>query len=549
MKRTYSIVAVALTFAVASLIFFGGGVDTAFAASIPMLQHAPLVRAADLADILHHYTPHFAATAAVIRVQLDDLKKRAMEKLAEIKDDTAPDAARTIEGEHEALLAEIKAKQDELAAAEAEEADAARNNPSPTQAAEVATAARAADILDIGTRAGMDASVIQDAIRANVTVDAFRVRAFDHMAGQADQSRTSPARVRVDERDTRRAARIEALAYGLGAPLPASGPSAAARSLMGDGLIAIAAEAVNHRGMPRNARETEEVFTRAAHTTSDFPNLMSGAINRVLEARYALATPIYRSIARRRDFRDFRPTTSLKIGDFPMLKPVLEDGEIKYGTFSEGAEQISVLSYGRAISISRQLMINDDLGAIADLLSSYGSMVALFEEITFFSSAFNANLADGKTVFHAGHNNLAGTAAAIDVDAVSLGRAAMAKQKSLEGNPMLSNKPAIIMTGPDRITSAEKLVASITPATLANVNIFSGRLTPMDTAQISDLSWYLFPNPELGSNYRWGYLDGFTAPRVRIENPFGRQGMAMSVEHDFGCGAVDYRFGYKNAGA
>jgi hypothetical protein len=28
----------------------------------------------------------------------------------------------------------------------------------------------------------------------------------------------------------------------------------------------------------------------------------------------------------------------------------------------------------------------------------------------------------------------------------------------------------------------------------------------------------------------------------------GRQGMAMSVEHDFGCGAVDYRFGWKNPG-
>ncbi|NEK55386.1 Clp protease ClpP, partial [Rhizobium leguminosarum] len=178
-------------------------------------------------------------------------------------------------------------------------------------------------------------------------------------------------------------------------------------------------------------------------------------------------------------------------------------------------------SYARAIAVSRQLMINDDLGAIQDMLSSYGSTVALFEEITFYSSALNAKLADGQTVFHASHNNLAGAGAAIDVTTVSNGRAAMAKQKSLDDNPLLSNSPSIILTGPDTITAAEMLVASITPATAQTVNIFSGRLTPIDTAQIAGNPWYLFPNPEAGSNYRWGYLEGYEAPRVRIENPFG----------------------------
>jgi hypothetical protein len=46
-----------------------------------------------------------------------------------------------------------------------------------------------------------------------------------------------------------------------------------------------------------------------------------------------------------------------------------------------------------------------------------------------------------------------------------------------------------------------------------------------------------------------GYLEGAEAPRVRTEEAFGQQGMAMSLEHDFGMGAVDYRGGYKNPGA
>jgi hypothetical protein len=538
MKRTYGFVAVALAFAVASVIFFGASTEV-FAA-----QHPAHLVTSGLADWVSGHAHHFAISLAAMRANLLDLTARAAAKLTEIKDDTAPDAARAIQTEHASLIEEIRKLQADIATEEATEAS--RNQPATLPSPEAAASTRAADILDMGTRAGIPVATIQDAIRNNVTIDAFRSQAFDHLAGQTTP--TSPGRVLTDEGDNRRNARIEALAYRLGAPLPATGPSAAARGYMEDGLVAIAAATVEHRGVPRNVRQIEEIFTRAAHTTSDFPLIMSGAINRTLEARYLMAQPTYRGIARQRNFRDFRPHTSLKIGDFPMLKQVLEDGEIKYGTLTEGAETLQVLSYARALSVSRQLMINDDLGAIQEALASYGSIVALFEEITFYSSAFNGKLSDGNTVFHASHNNLAAVAAAIDVDPVSLGRASMAKQKSLDGNPLMANRPAIILTGPDTLTAAEKLVMNITPITVAAVNIFSGRLTPIDTAQIADKSWYLFPDPAAGSNYRWGYLDGYEAPRVRIENPFGRQGMVMSVEHDFGCGAVDYRYGFKNAG-
>lgn len=540
--RNLGFLAVAMTLAVATLLFFGGA-DIAAAANSG--SHTAGFAGMSIHDFMASATPHFALSIVAMRSSLAELTARAATKLAEITDDTAPEAARAIEADHAKILADIKKLQDDIAAKEQEDGDITR--AAPIASPDAMAAARAANILDIGTRAGMEVAVIQEAIRSNGTVEAFRVRAFDHMAARAETSRTSPARVITDERETRRTARAEALAYRLGAPIPTAGPSAAARAYMQDGLVAIAAESVEHRGIPRNSREVEEIYTRAAMTTSDFPIIMESAVNRTLEGRYALAQPTYRRIARQRNFRDFRPHTIIKTGDFPMLTQVLEDGEIKFGKLTEGKETLQVASYARGIAVSRQLMINDDLGAIQDMLSSYGSTIALFEEILFYSQAFNGKLADGKNVFDATHNNL-GAAAAIDVDPVSLGRAAMSKQKTLDGNPMLENKPSIIMTGPDRITSAEKLIASITPATVQNVNIFSGRLTPMDTAQISDNSWHLFADPSTGSNYRWGYLEGYEAPRVRLDTPFGRQGMAMTVEHDFGCGAVDYRYGYKNPG-
>lgn len=484
--------------------------------------------------------------------KLRDLEARAAAKLAEIKDDTAADQVRTIETEHEAILKEIAEVRTAIDAKADEDDDDEELTPP-------ANASRAADIVGIAAMAraqGVDLSTEDEqlAIRTNVEPAAFRAQMFDRLAARSSAHPTNPARtparIQQDAQETRRNAMTEALSYRMGAPIPQAGPSAPAREFMERGLIDIAATCIGYRGgLVMNARQIDEIFTRATHTTSDFPIIFEASINRTLEGRYALAQPTYRRIARRRDFRDFRPATTVKLGDFPMLEKVLESGEIKYGTFNEGKETVQAFSYGKALRVTRQMLINDDLGAIADLLSSYGDTVALFEEITFYAQAFNANLSDGKSVFHADHGNLAASGTVIDVTNVGKGRAAMSKQKSAGGNPLLSNPARTLLVGPDKLTEAEMLVASITPATMANVNIFSGRLDPVETGQITGNNWYLFPPTEVGSNYRWGYLDGYTAPRVRTDEPFGVQGFAMSVEHDFGVGATDFRFGWKNPGA
>ncbi|MFT0892947.1 prohead protease/major capsid protein fusion protein [Pseudochelatococcus sp. G4_1912] len=390
-------------------------------------------------------------------------------------------------------------------------------------------------------------------IRSGSSVEAFRAALLDHLVAkeqEAPTNNTVRAQVGTDEIEKRRASMTEALSYGLGAPVPHAGPSEGARQYMARGLVDLAADTVGFRGgRMLNARQIDDIFTRASHTTSDFPIIFEGAINRALEQRYALAQPTFRRFAKKRNFRDFRPDTTVKLGDFPLLKKVMEGGEIKYGTFNEGKEQVQAFSYAIALRVTRQMLINDDLGAISELLASYGASVALFEEMTFYSTAFNSKLADGKDVFHADHNNLASAGTVIDVDNVGKARAAMSKQKSTEGNPLLANPPKILLTGPDKLTEAEKLLASITPATVSNVNMFSGRLEPLESSQLLGNAWYLLADPAFGSNYRWGYLEGYEAPRVRMDEPFGQQGFAMSVEHDFGCGATDFRFAYKNPGA
>lgn len=460
-------------------------------------------------------------------------KVTAVTAAEEDNPDAGEEAQAAAENEAEAEVAE---DDQDGAGDDAGEADADAAEP---------LSADAVAILHICARKGVPTDRALGMIERGLTC----AQATAELQGASTQmtikNRAPRATIQRDERTTRRNGMTDALVAQMQGKREVTGPAVA---YMGMSIIEMAAASVGHRGAIRSWGEKEQVLMQAMHTTSDFPAIFENALNKQLQEKYQLAAPTYRQISRKRNFKDFRPMPLVRTGDFPTLKPISEAGEIKWGTFGEGREQALISSYGVGVTISRQMMINDELGAIDEVLSNYGMTVALFEERTFYAFALAAVMADGNTIFHASHGNLAsgGAASAINTAAVSAGRAAMRKQKSIDGNT-LNIVPNILLVGPDKETEAEMFVAQITPTATTDVNPFSGRLTPVVTAEISGNAWYLLSS----ANPCWihGYLEGAEAPRLRTDEPFGRQGFSMTLEHDFGLGAADYRGGYKNNGA
>ncbi|GGE26642.1 ATP-dependent protease ClpP, protease subunit [Gemmobacter megaterium] len=359
------------------------------------------------------------------------------------------------------------------------------------------------------------------------------------------------ARITRDERETRRIGMTEALAAQIGRRKPTDDR---ARPFMSLSLAEMAALSNGHRGPLRTANDRLEVFM-AMHSTSDFPLSLQNALNKELETRYREANPTYRRIARQKTFRDFRPHPIIRPGDFPTLQPIGEGGEIKYGTIGEKAETVALVSYGIAMSITRQTLINDDIGAIADTIADQGRAVSRFEDATFYKMMLGGAGSDGPTlaettrqVFNTTDGTKAATAAAINVTSLSVGRAAMMKQTSVDKN-LLGILPSILLVGPDKLTEAQQIVAPIQADQAGNVNPFAGILEVVPSARITGNAWYLLADPADLPCFVYGYLEGAAAPRTRMEEPFGRQGMQLSIEHDFGVGAIDFRGGYKNAGA
>jgi len=360
------------------------------------------------------------------------------------------------------------------------------------------------------------------------------------------------ARILRDERETMRAGMTEAISAQVERRAPADDR---ARAFMGMSLVEMASQSIGHTGPLRSIADREHVLRMATHTTSDFPAIFENALNKALEARYRAATPAYRAIASRRSFNDFRPHNFVRAGDFPGLDEIGEGGEIKYGTLSDNKEVVSIKPYGKAIRISRQMLVNDDMDALAQVLADRGRAVAHHEDKVFFEMMLGGSNADGPTllettrqVFNTTDLTKASSNAAITVSSVSIGRAAIMKQKTKDGS-LLDIAPSILLVGPDKLTEAEQLVASISPDIATSVNPFSGRLTVVSTARITGNAWYLFADPAAAPVFVYGFLSGFEAPRMRMDEPFGQQGMAFSVEHDFGCGAIGFRGGFKNVGA
>lgn len=413
-------------------------------------------------------------------------------------------------------------------------------------------AASARTLLRMTVSFGLSASVAEHMIGQNMSASqaaahlAREVQGENPMTGSNRRGVPRACIIR-DERETMREGMTGAIVAQLGRAREVDGP---ARDFMNMSLVEMAAQAVGHRGALRTATDRIAAFEAAAHSTSDFPAIFENALGTRLLAAYQAQQPTYQRIAERMDFMDFREVPLVRPGDFPDLKKINENGEIKKGTFGESKETAVLSSYGIQVSFSRQMLINDNLGAIDRVLSRYGQRVALFEDRTFYAFALAAKLSDNKAVFHTGHKNLAAAGAGLNVETIDEGMRAVAAQTSIDGDE-LGLVPSIILTGAKTALSARRLVAQITPGTSEDVNPYAGDFVHVQTPRITGTEWYLLCAPDTGGGSQWtyGFLDGAEGPRVRTDEPFGRQGMSMSVEHDFGVGAADYRFGWKNPGA
>jgi len=236
------------------------------------------------------------------------------------------------------------------------------------------------EIRSIAELAGLDRAWTDGQIDAEATPESARELAFAAMAQRQAQTRTrATAQITFDHNDPAVfASRVgEAIHARMN---PAHELSAPARQYANMRLPDVVREVMKRHGQPVQGVSDAQVFTRAGSmVTGDLAGILGDSAGRSLRTAYDAAPSGLRPAARQTQYPNFKVQTKYMLGDAPALRRVLEGGEYPMGSVAESANTNSLATFGNIIPYTRQMWINDDLGALADFSRRMGVASREFE--------------------------------------------------------------------------------------------------------------------------------------------------------------------------
>ena len=419
---------------------------------------------------------------------------------------------------------------------------------------------RVTDIQHAVRAANLDEAFAQKLITENVSSDMARKLALDEMVERAKATPTHTGHIVAgeDETDKKRDAAVSSiLARGGFLKSNERAEKLKGNPYAGLSLREIARDALERGGERTNGLSDHEIVKRAiTSSTSDFPIILDHTTNSVLLSAYTEAAHTWKLIAKTGSVTDFRKWNRIRTAELSSLDEVDENGEYRHKKLADGEmESLQIGTFGNIVTLSRKMIINDDLGAWLDLTASLGKAAALtIEKAVYAMLISNPVMSDGKNLFHADHGNLISSGTAISTDSLDVLRVAMAKQKSISGEEFLDIRPDILLCPTSMGGDARVVVGSEydpdTPNKLQRKNKSYNAVSQIvDTPRLTGNAWYMLANPNDTPTLEVAFLDGNEQPFIDSEEGFTTDGIKYKVRLDFGVGVVDYRGAQKNVGA
>lgn len=417
---------------------------------------------------------------------------------------------------------------------------------------------RRTDVLAVfqpfGGTSGRFASEAQAALAdMGMTADKAREMLLNKLGSESPGSITNGggAQITDDERDKRIGAAVNALLARGGQAQLEQGNPMAYQSL---------------QDLARSSLETAGVSTRGQHplnmvgqafmqSTGDFPVILERTITEAVLMTYRKKALTWKKWCAVGSVSDFRSHERLRLGSFGNLDKLTEGGEYKNKAIPDGEkESVSIGTKGNIISITREAIINDDLGYFMRMATMLGGAAARTVEADAYTYLLsNPKLKDGKPIVHASRGNLQ-TAAAMSEDSLDKMRQAMASMKDISGNDELDIIPYLLMVNAAQKLTADKWMKSATLPGQDNpaiMNGVSGMAEVLATSRLSSINkgFYLFADPSDSPVIEVNFLFGNEEPFIDTQDGWRIDGTEMKVRLDYGVGAVDYRGIQFNPGA
>jgi len=293
------------------------------------------------------------------------------------------------------------------------------------------------------------------------------------------------------------------------------------------------------------------------HSSSDFPSLLENVLGKVLVAGYLEWPSTWEAWAARGEVSDFKQVSRVKLGSFNNIQLVNEAGEFLEVSAGEEKEVNQAQTKGNLFSVTRQLIINDDLNSLNRIATNLG--IAARRTVNADAYALlvaNGNMQDGVAMFHANHNNL-GTGGVVSATTIGEAKKLMRLQKFAStgaGSDAKLNLRATYILVPVTIEdSTLEFITSETDITQANPkkkNIHAGTLDVISDPELDDAdAAQFYVGAATNPNIEVVFLDGNDTPFLDTVDGFKVDGHSWKVRLDYGIGRLDSRGMVRNAGS
>jgi hypothetical protein len=264
----------------------------------------------------------------------------------------------------------------------------------------------------------------------------------------------------------------------------------------------------------------------------------------------------WRQVADVTETNDFKPFHSYRLGASAEFEPVANGGELKHGSLNETHYQNQVHTEGKMYAITRQDVINDDLGALTRMPMILGQGAGQAINRTFWKEFL-----DNAAFFTEAAGNLV-TSAPLGVDGLAKPVEAYRKLKDESGN-LLGTGPKVLLVPPALEVLAMSLFkdanviatgAGSTRKVETSGNPWTGKFNPVVSAFLSEDTftgssaedYYLLGDPRFRAVIQIAFLFGRQVPYIEFaQASFNTLGWQYRAYLDWGVAKMDPKGGVK----
>ena len=286
--------------------------------------------------------------------------------------------------------------------------------------------------------------------------------------------------------------------------------------------------------------------------TGDFPLLLQSVGARVLTTEFEAQTASYKAWMKEVDVPDFRVMTDLTTSTGGgRLDKTLENGDLRELSGTEKGESWKIESFGNKFVLTREMIINDDLGNFTNLIATFGQMAMTtangiaYDILQGKGDYSSYKMADGSGIYVGARNNSA--TAILSPDAISAGRLAMSKHMSVDGNTPLNITPKYLIVTPALEQVAREILGATNKisadANTGEINVHQNSLELIVDSEItSDTAWYMLADRR---TFKMGFLQGTNRSPVTKLNDTSISRTIYEGVFDIGATVEDYRGLYR----